>query len=156
MLEIKVPGRRTFRLHFLVLDVNGTIALDGESNKEVVARIKELKSLLAPCIITAGTQGNLGKIQKTLGIEIHRITPSREAEQKQEFVKNLGVHKTISIGNGANDALMLRNSAIGITVIGPEGAAVEALLAADIVVTDINNALDLLAKPKRLIATLRQ
>jgi len=30
VIEIKVPGRGTYRLKHLVLDVNGTITLDGQ------------------------------------------------------------------------------------------------------------------------------
>jgi soluble P-type ATPase len=44
---------------------------------------------------------------------------------------------------------------LGIAVIQTEGAAVEALLAADIVLPSILPALDLLTHPLRLIATLR-
>jgi soluble P-type ATPase len=62
----------------------------------------------------------------------------------------------VAIGNGANDALMLEHAALGILVMGGEGAAVEALLRARVVVTDICEALDLLLFPKRLIATLRR
>jgi soluble P-type ATPase len=44
---------------------------------------------------------------------------------------------------------------MGILVIGREGAAVRSLLAADLVVTCIQDGLDLLRSPKRLIASLR-
>lgn len=37
-----------------------------------------------------------------------------------------------------------------------EGAAAQTLMAADIVVRDINDALDLLLNPKRIVATLRR
>jgi soluble P-type ATPase len=54
-----------------------------------------------------------------------------------------------------NDEGMLREAALGILVIGQEGAAVRSLLAADLVVTSIQDGLDLLRSPKRLIASLR-
>ncbi len=50
---------------------------------------------------------------------------------------------------------MLRKAAIGILTLQAEGAAVEALVMADVVVNDIHHALDLLIYPKRLLATLR-
>jgi len=68
----------------------------------------------------------------------------------------LGKEKCVAIGNGANDVLMLKQSAIGICVIGKEGASSEAVQHSDIVVYDINDALDLLLNPKRIIATLRK
>jgi soluble P-type ATPase len=50
---------------------------------------------------------------------------------------------------------MVKEAALGIAVIEKEGAAVETLLAADIVCGNILDALELLLNPKRLIATLR-
>ena len=58
--------------------------------------------------------------------------------------------------NGTNDALMLRRSALGIVIMGPECASAAALRAADVVAGDINAGLDMLLNPKRLIATLRE
>ena len=59
------------------------------------------------------------------------------------------------MGNGRNDALMLKEAALGIAVIQEEGGAVETLLAADIVTHSVLVALDLLLNPLRLTATLR-
>jgi soluble P-type ATPase len=50
---------------------------------------------------------------------------------------------------------MLDKAALSIAVIGPEGGAGELLAAADVVVREVNHALDLLLKPIRLAATLR-
>jgi len=41
-------------------------------------------------------------------------------------------------------------------VLGPEGASVESVTSCDVIVRDINVALDLLIKPERLIAMLRK
>ena len=57
--------------------------------------------------------------------------------------------------NGQNDNLMLAVAALGIVVIGEEGAAVQTILASRVICRDILSALDLLLKPKRLTATLR-
>jgi soluble P-type ATPase len=51
---------------------------------------------------------------------------------------------------------MLRSAALGITVLGGEGAARETLGACSVVCRDILSALDLLLHPKRLVATLRR
>lgn len=156
MVEIEIPGRGPFKLENLVLDMNGTIALDGNLNQEVASKIKELASSLRIYIITAGTHGKLDRIEKSLGTTIHKIKPPREAEQKQQFVEKLGADRTLSIGNGSNDTLMLKAAAIGIAVVGTEGAATKAIFAADVVTNNIADAFELLLKPKRLIATLRK
>ena len=71
------------------------------------------------------------------------------------FVKELGAHHVLAIGNGRNDMKMLEIAEIGIAVISPEALCVETLNAADIVTHDIVSAFDLLLKPLRLVATLR-
>jgi soluble P-type ATPase len=49
---------------------------------------------------------------------------------------------------------MLKEAALGIAVVLGEGAAVEALLAADVAAPSIIAALELLTNPLRLVATL--
>ena len=51
---------------------------------------------------------------------------------------------------------MLEAAALGVAVLQEEDAAVEALMAADVVVPHILAALNLLLWPQRLIATLSQ
>ena len=68
----------------------------------------------------------------------------------------LGAAQEIALDQGANDVDMLREAALGICVLGPEGTAVEALMAADVVAPSILDALDSLRRPLRLVATLRQ
>ena len=43
MLKIKVPGRGVYRLKHLVLDVNGTIAVEGRLIDGVAQRVAELR-----------------------------------------------------------------------------------------------------------------
>jgi soluble P-type ATPase len=59
------------------------------------------------------------------------------------------------MGNGRNDRLMLQTAALGVAVCQAEGAAVQTMLAADVIVPDTQAALDLLIYPLRLVATLR-
>jgi soluble P-type ATPase len=85
-----------------------------------------------------------------------KVEPGEEQNQKLKSIHDLGIDSTITIGNGSNDASMLKESLLGICVLGPEGTSSEAISSCDIVVSDINAALDLLLKPERLIATLRR
>ena len=71
-------------------------------------------------------------------------------------MRRIGAASVAAVGQGANDAGMLRAAAVGIAVMSPEGLAVETLHAADVVVSDILDALELLEKPIRLVATLRK
>ena len=84
------------------------------------------------------------------------LSPGQEANQKADYVRNLGSENVAAIGQGANDAVMLKEAKLGICVISPEGTAVEALLASDIVVPDILRGFEILERPKRIIADLRK
>lgn len=156
MIEIKVPGREVYRLEHLVLDVNGTITVDGQLIEGVAERLAELRGLTQIHMITADTRGRQGAIDSQLGIKAVRILPENEAAQKAAFVAELGSEGVCAVGNGAIDAGMLREARLAVVVLGEEGMAVEALNAADVVVPHINTALDLLLDPLRLVATLRR
>lgn len=156
MIEIAIPGRETYRLAHLVLDLNGTMALDGEIIEGVEERLHRLSGLLSISIVTADTHGSAQRLEESLGTRMYGIEKGSEDTQKLALVKRLGSQETASIGNGRNDVFMLRESALGICVLGGEGAAVEAIMSSDLVVPDINTALELLLNTNRLIATLRK
>jgi len=74
---------------------------------------------------------------------------------KAAVVRSLGALRTVAIGDGRTAEATLREAALGILVIGREGASTRSLLAADLVTCSVEDALDLLRFPKRLIASLR-
>lgn len=156
MLQLDIPGRGKLELAHLVLDLNGTIALDGEVLPGVAERLASLGEGLTAHLVTADTHGKAVTIASRLGVQLARIEPGSEAEQKRALVQRLGAEQVVAVGNGANDGAMLRTAALAIAVLGGEGLAVEALHSADVVVTSIEDALDLLIHPKRLMATLRK
>jgi P-type E1-E2 ATPase len=156
MIEIDSPGVGPCRFEHLVLDVNGTMARDGQLLSGVKERLDRLREQFETHLITADTHGTQATIDRQLGLTAIRIPPVNQAQAKLAFIQQLNPQTVVAIGNGANDALMLEHAALGILVMGGEGAAVEALLRARVVVTDICEALDLLLFPKRLIATLRR
>ncbi len=156
MIELNIPGRGSFRLNFLVCDVNGTLAVDGKLIEGLAHRIHSLRDRLEVHLITADTHGSQELIDQQLNLRAVRLRVGNEALQKGEFVRSLGAEHVIAIGQGANDAQMLAAAAIGIAIVSPEGLALTTLQAADLVVADIFTALDLLDKPLRLVASLRQ
>ena len=155
MIRLDIPGWGILRLEHLVLDLNGTTALDGEVLAGVPEQLTALSKSLNIHLVTADTQGRAAAIAGQLGVRLVLVTPGDEAGQKRALVERLGAKQVLAIGNGANDAGMLQAAALGIAVLGPEGLAVEALGAAD-VVTSIHDALDLLLHRRRLVATLRR
>lgn len=160
MIELSIPGNEIIRLEHLVCDLNGTLAVDGRPVDGVIRQLGMLRDRLTIHLLTADTYGRQSLIEQQLSVLTHRLTPSTtvgdEALQKAAYVERLGAGNVAAIGQGANDAAMLRAARIGICVISPEGTAVETLHAADLVVPNILSALELFEKPLRLVATLRK
>jgi P-type E1-E2 ATPase len=156
MIELTIPGRGPLRIEHLVTDVNGTLALDGILIDGLAKRISSLRDRLEIHVLTADTFGRQAAIDEQLKLEAIRVQPGNEARTKADFVCELGAETVVAIGQGANDAEMLKAAALGICVMSKEGVAVETLLAADMLLPDIFAALDLLDKPLRIIASLRK
>lgn len=156
MIELSIPGRGDLTLRHIVFDVNGTLAVDGVLAPGVAERIAALAGQLEIHLLTADTHGGQAAIDAELGLTAVRVQRGQEREQKGAFVERLGADRVVAVGNGGNDAGMLRAAAVGIAVLGAEGLSVEALQAADVVAASALDALDLLLKPKRLVATLRR
>ncbi len=156
MIQVSIPGKGIIEIDHIVLDVNGTLAVDGmliDGVKESLARLHQNVKLH---LLTADTHGKQAAIDQELGLQAYRLLPGREDEQKAAYVRQLGAQRTAAIGQGANDALMIREATLGICIISPEGTATQTLFASDLVVPDIHSALALFEKPLRLAATLRR
>lgn len=159
MIEIKIPGNKTVQLQHLVLDVNGTLALDGALLPGIAERLAILKEQLQIHLLTADTHGRQQEIDRQLGLVATILPPPTPSSTRQSlktaFVEKLGAESVVAIGNGNNDAGMIQAAGLGIAVLGPEGLAILALTAADLVCASANDALDALLYPDRLRATLR-
>ncbi|NLG48578.1 MAG: HAD family hydrolase [Chloroflexi bacterium] len=164
MIELEIPGMGAYTWEYLVLDINGTLTTDGVLLPGVAERLQMLAARLSIRLLTSDTRGTAAGLAERLGLELTRTQPggptvdsrTNESAQKAAYVEALGAERVIAIGNGNNDALMLAAAGLGIAVLGDEGAAVAALAAADIAVRHINDALDLLIQPVRLVSTWRR
>ncbi len=158
-LEVDLPCGIFYNLTNLILDLNGTLTVDGHFIEGVLPRLRELSQFLNIFILTADTNQTVDEITplfQDTDIKIHKLESGRGDIQKLSFLEKIGREKTAAIGNGTNDALMLREAALGICVLGPEGAAVDAIHASRALFLNICDALDIFVKTNRLIATLRK
>jgi len=156
MIEIDIPGYKVLKIENLVLDFNGTIAVDGILMPSAISRLNTLSKELKIYILSAHTFGSVREQCNSLPVEVRELKQGNEKEQKGEFIDFIGPDRTCAIGNGSVDELMLKKSALAISVFGHEASSLKSLLNSDIAVVGIIQALNLLLKPKRLIATLRQ
>lgn len=155
MIEVDIPGYRTLRLESLVLDHNGTLAVDGMLKPGVKECLQQLSEQLTIYVVTADTFGKAAAQLEGVPCELTILPAGGQDVGKLEFIQKLGKDRTVCMGNGRNDRLMLEEAALGVAVILEEGAAVETLSAADVVCVGIVPALELLLHPLRLTATLR-
>ena len=156
MLNFSIPGYAEIHIEHLVLDYNGTLAIDGLPLTEALVRLSELARSLTIHVVTADSHGNVRRYIQDQDISLHILAVDDQCQQKSDFVTQLGASKTIAIGNGFNDHLMLREAVIGIAVIQKEGLSCQTLANADLVFTNIVDALDCLGNPIRLVASLRR
>jgi len=122
----------------------------------VKEKINSLSDKVKIYILTADTQGTATEESSDIGVELLKVSGEDSTGVKLRVVESLDPTKTVAIGNGNNDHLILKEAALGIVVLGEEGMSVSAMKNADIIVKNISDALDLFLKPKRLIATLRE
>jgi P-type E1-E2 ATPase len=155
MIAHTIPGFGALRLEYLVLDYNGTLALDGRLLPGVRPRLRRLARVLALHVVTADTFGGARRAMKGLPCTVVVLGAADQTRAKSLYVRRLGAARTACVGNGRNDCGMLRAARLGIAVLGGEASAAAALAAADLVAPSIAAALDLFLSPLRLSASLR-
>lgn len=155
MIKITIPGNAEAVINNVVFDMNGTLAEDGIINDHVKNLLNDLSKLVNIYIITSDTFGSAGQAVKGINAKLLIIEGEGSADKKKEIVYKLGYSETVIVGNGYNDHAMFKQGFIGIGVIGSEGLALKAALHCDIIVVKIEDAINLLLNPKKMIATLR-
>lgn len=155
MINITIPGRGIFKLSYLLLDFNGTLALDGMLIEGVKPRLLELADKLDIRVLTGDSFGTAREQLVGIPCKIKILPAENQALAKETYIQELDGVEIVAIGNGRNDKQMLERAALSIIVMGNEGCATESLTIANVIMPNILAALDLLLHPKRLIATLR-
>ena len=151
-LLVHIPEGATLGLEHVVLDVNGTLSDHGKLLAGVRERLGKIRGELEVHLVSGDTFGTLDEVARELELAPRRVA---RGEEKAAHVRDLGAIGVVVIGNGSNDVLALEAAALGIAVIGPEGASGAAVRTADVVCRSIEEALDLLLDPRALGATLR-
>lgn len=152
---VEIPGREKIEIKDIVFDYNGTIAIDGKLIGDVSKNINELSSSFNFYVITADTYGTVKKELENTNCKVITIPALTQDISKLDFVKELGLNTCLSVGNGRNDKLMLKETILGIAILQDEGLCTETLLNSDILVKSIFDVFAFLKDSNRLIATLR-
>ena len=155
MYFVDIPGFGEVRVEVLVSDFTGTLSVDGVLLPGVADRLNRISEFMQVQILTADTFGRAREALEKVNCSIKILTGADHDLQKEAQVKDLGPERVAALGNGNNDRRMLAAARVGIAVAEGEGCAVEAVMAANILVRSAADGLDLLLNPKRLKATLR-
>ena len=134
MIRIDVPGREIIEIEHVVLDYNGTIALDGQLIEGAAWRIRELCKSAHVYVLTADTYGTVRAQCDGLGVEIKTFPRANAAECKEE---------------------MFDIADLSIAIMDGEGVCAGLIAHSDVLVRSAEEGLDLLLKTDRLRATLR-
>ena len=155
MYSVDSPGFKEVKAEYLISDFTGTLSVDGALLPGVEDRLNRISEFMQVQILTADTFGKAREALEKVNCTINILTGADHDLKKEAQVKELGPEKVVALGNGNNDRKMLAAARVGIAVAEGEGCAVEAIVAANILVHRAQDALDLLLNPKRLKATLR-
>ena len=152
---IDIPGYKELNITTLLLDYNGTIATDGVISNTVKTRLHNLSKDFDIYALTADTHGTARKQCEDIPVTVHTFPVGNAADYKEEIINKIGGEQCVVLGNGRNDIKMFRKAALSIAIMDTEGMCAKLLSESDICVTSIENGLDLLLNPKRIIADLR-
>ena len=155
MIEILVPGLKPFEITQVVVDYNGTIAVDGRIPMELKAKLAKLSKLVPITVLTADTHGTAKAECEPLGLAVRTFPQESAAACKKEIVEELGPDNVACLGNGFNDIPMFKIARLSIGVLDVEGMCGALLPHATILCRSSAEAIDLLLNPKRIIADLR-
>ena len=124
-------------------------------SESVKILIREIATHLEVFVLTADTHGTAAAECAGLPVTLKTFPTDSAMHSKLEILHSLNGEFCCAIGNGRNDILMCQNAALSICIMGEEGCCSKLMEHTHVTVKSIENALELLLKPKRLIATLR-
>jgi soluble P-type ATPase len=154
MIFIQRPGQINLEIDFILIDFEGTLASDRRVHPKAKDKINLLSKRTKIYILTKGEKESVEEALKNVKAEIVYLDEGKSSPQKVDLLRQRGVSRTVTIGNGADDAPMMEEAGFSICVIGKEGTLSEAMNKADVVFLNILDALDFLLKPLRQKATL--
>ena len=154
MITIQRPDQDNFEIDFILIDFEGTLALDRRVHPKAKDKINLLSKRTKIYILTKEEKECVEEALKKVKSELIYLSEENSSRQKLDWLHQLGATRTVAIGNGIDDISMIEEAGLGICVFSKEGTSSEAMKKADVVFMNILDALDFLLKPLRQKATL--
>ena len=103
MIEIAISGYRKLKFDHLVMDYNGTLAVDGKITDGVKVCLEVLAENLQLPVVTADIFGKVRPVLKDVSCKLSILAVGNQDVGKLLYVKDLDLERTVCIGNGRND-----------------------------------------------------
>ncbi len=155
-MKVSIPGYGRLVIEHVVMDFNGTIAVDGILREGVRERIVRPARCCHVHVLTSDTRGTAARELAGLPVSLGIYGTEDAGACKGAFVGALDASVCACIGNGSNDTSMFATAALSIAVLETEGLYAPLLTSADMLVKSSVDALDLLLDERRLISGLRR
>jgi soluble P-type ATPase len=160
-VAVDIPGFGRLRIERVVTDYTGTLSFGGKLVAGAAERLRALMELVEIDVLTSDTFGTAHAELAAVPLAPRILEAGKRHDvQKKNYAKKLRPARVAALGNGNNDALLLRSvreaGGLAIAVDNGEGCAVRAMQNANVFIVGIANALDLLLDTRRLMATLRR
>ncbi len=154
MILIERPGQEPLEIDHLLIDFEGTLAMDRRVHPKAKDKINLLSKRLKIYIFVKEEKERAEEVLKKVKAEIIFLNKGEASKQKLELIQSLGSFRTAVIGNGIDDLSIIKEAALGMVILGKEGTSGALIQIANLVFTDVIDALDFLLKPLRQRATL--
>ena len=154
MISILRPGQEPLNVDFILIDFDGTLAIDGRVHPKAKDKVNLLAKRAKIYVLAKGEKERVEGVLNKVKTEVVWIPPEGASQAKLDLLRQLGRSRTVAIGNGVEDAPMIEEASLGICMLSQEGTAASTLQKADLVFTSILDALDFLLKPLRQQGTL--
>jgi soluble P-type ATPase len=154
MISIERPGQNNLEFEFILIDFEGTLTSDRRVHPKAKDKINLLSKRAQIYILMKGEKEPVEERLRKVRAEITYLAGAGASQQKLDLLRRLGANRTVAIGNGMDDALMIEEAGFGICIMSKEGTFSETMKKADLVFMNILDALDFLLKPLRQKATL--
>lgn len=153
-MKYTIPEVGEIELNKIVLDLNGTLAVNGSLVPGVKEKIAELRKLgFEMTLFTGDQRGNAKDLCEDLDIN---LKIAKTGQEKREAMKDFPKENTVAIGNARIDIGTFENARFSIATLQAEGIHTEILNHVDVIVPSIIDAFDLLLDVNRMAATMRR
>ncbi len=154
MIRIERPGQSPLEIEFILLDFEGTLSTDRRVHPKAKDKINLLSKRTSIYVLTMQQKEVIEERLRKVNAEIIYLIQGDASRTKLDLVRQLGPSRCAAIGNAMSDTALMHEAGFAIHVIGQEGSSAQALKYADVIFSDILDALDFMLKPLRQKSTL--